>query len=173
MKTINTILFLLFSTVSIAQQNSNALYTGRKNSSGENSNSQKISSPKNINQSYIQKDKQTITIFEKLILTNIVPIGEEIKSKYDNKDWRLITWHEPISKTYKFSVEKLDALGYEYIEINVDDGRHKSYAFRNCKNGIIFQVTEWYAEHLVSLSMQWYSPEVRRAIGYLRFCDLK
>ena len=118
----------------------------------------------------IKKEEQTISTFEKYILINHEPYGDGITSRYDNKDWRIISWHESIGKLYKYSTEKLDILGYEYLGVTVNDDRHRTTTYRSCKSGIVLSVTEWYLEQKVSLSMQWYSPEVRRAIGYLRFC---
>ena len=119
------------------------------------------------------KDR-TLPYFERVILDRKIPVGEGIQTKYDDKQWRLITWKGGTSsKIYNYSMEKMDMLGYEFVKVSISDNRHKVYVYRNCKKSLIFEVTEWFNERILILDLKWYDKNIKNKIGYLMFCDLK
>ncbi|KQC00687.1 hypothetical protein [Pedobacter sp. Hv1] len=110
---------------------------------------------------------------ERLIINNITPTGNKIATKYNDKLWRLINWRESTNKIYKYSLEKMNLLGYEFVNISVNDGAHKTYVYRNCIKGLVFEVTEWFSEGIISLNLNWYDKSIKNRIGSLIYCDLK
>lgn len=115
------------------------------------------------------EDKRSITYFEKFIIAGNKPIGTNVETKYDN-DYRAIIWSDPLIKDYKYSNEAFDKLGYEFVTETEGDNYQSSKTYRNCSKSIIIEVTEWYGVKL-SIAMQWYSPRVKKGVGYLAFCE--
>lgn len=111
--------------------------------------------------------------FEELIIGNKIPISDKVAYKYNDKLWRLVSWRESNSKIYKFNQEKLDLLGYEFVKTSIDDYAHKTNVYRNCTKGLVLEITEWFSEKIVSISLNWYDKSIRPRIGYLVYCDLK
>ena len=115
-------------------------------------------------------DLKTIKYFENCITNKTIP-ENIVDYKYES-DNRIIVWNDPLSKDYKYSNESFDILGYEFVKNNIDDYQHKSKLYRSCSKSIIIEVTEWYNLKL-SISIQWYAPEIKKSIALLQFCDLK
>ncbi len=113
-------------------------------------------------------DSKTLKYFETCILNSDYP-DNSVSHKYEN-DYRLIVWDDLLIKDYKYSNAEFDKLGYDFVKINDGDGNQSSKVYRNCSKGIVIEVTEWY-NYKISISMQWYAPNVRNGIGELMFCQ--
>ena len=114
-------------------------------------------------------DLKSITSFEKYIMSGRKPILTKVETKYEN-DYRAIIWDEPLIKNYKYSNEAFDKLGYEFVTETEGDDYQSSKTYRSCSKSLIFEVREWYGLKL-SISMEWFSPKVKRGIGYLAYCE--
>ncbi len=117
----------------------------------------------------LKEETKTITYFEKIIIDGSKPNSIDAETKYEN-DYRVIVWNEPLIKSYKYSNEAFDKLGYELVEKNEGNDQQHSIVYRNCQKGITVEVTEWYKMKF-SIAMQWYSPLVRNQIGNLVSCN--
>jgi hypothetical protein len=113
-------------------------------------------------------DTKTIKYFETCIINETYP-DNVVDHKYET-DYRVIVWNDPLIKSYKYSNEEFDKLGYDFVKSNPGDRNQTSKIYRNCSKGIVIEVTEWY-NLKYSIAIQWYSPSVRRSIGYLMFCE--
>jgi|GEM_PF-2230692 len=122
----------------------------------------------------VEAENKTLPNLEKIILSGKKPIGEGIQTKYDDEQWRLITWRAGSSnKIYNYSIEKMDMLGYEFVKVSISDRRHKVYVYRNCNKNLVLEVNEWFDEKMLVLDLKWYDKSIKNRIGYLMFCDLK
>jgi hypothetical protein len=110
-----------------------------------------------------------VTYFEKFIISGTTPPDTNVQTKYET-DYRVIVWNEPLIKSYKYSNEAFDKLGYELVKKNEGDNQQTSNVYRCCSKGIVIEVTEWYNFKL-SIAIQWYAPSMRRQIGYLMYCN--
>lgn len=129
--------------------------------------------PNIIDKSTLEFQEQNLINFEKLIIDNKMPRGDGIETKYDDKQYLLIVWKGGSNNNiFNYSVENMALIGYEYIKVSISDSRHKVYVYRNCSKNLVFEVTEWFSEKKVSLSLQWYDGSIKNQIGYLMYCDL-
>jgi hypothetical protein len=70
---------------------------------------------------------------------------------------------------FKYSNDALDKLGYEYIKTS-ESNSQRTKVYRNCSKSIAIEITEWYDLKL-SISMQWYSKDVKGRTIYLMTCQ--
>ncbi len=119
--------------------------------------------------SFAQDSENSLSYFEDCIVNSTIP-SNCISYKYeDNK--RLIVWNEKLIKSYKYSNEAFDKLGYDYVKVANRDNMHYTKVYKSCDKGIVIEVTEWYNLKL-SISINWFAPNIRRSVMYLMYCDL-
>jgi hypothetical protein len=108
--------------------------------------------------------------FENYIVTETPPPLDlaAYQTKYE-RDYKVIVWNDKLSNAYSYSTEVLAKTNFEYLGKSDEDDNHITFVYRDCSKNLIVEVTEWYNSKL-SISMQWYSPSVKRSIGYLKYC---
>ncbi len=111
---------------------------------------------------------KSISYFENCIVNKINPIGAD-NFKFET-DSRLIVWSDPLTKSYKYSNEEFDKLGYEFVKKTDGDKNQYSKIYRNCKKGIVVEVTTW-LNNKFSISFQWFPSNLRTQIAYMTDCD--
>lgn len=111
---------------------------------------------------FSQSPNNLIKTYERKIIADIEPEDENVQVQYQ-KDMRVIVWKVPTNESFKYSKENLYNSGYESINSN-----SRSRIFRNCPNNIVIEISENYG--FLTISMQWYSENVKGSIGNLMYC---
>ncbi len=119
-------------------------------------------------ESIITDERKSIPYFEKFVSVGNKPPDIDIQTQF-NADMRVIVWNEILTMGFKYSNDALDKLGYEYIKTS-ESNSQRTKVYRNCSKSIAIEITEWYDLKL-SISMQWYSKDVKGRTIYLMTCQ--
>jgi hypothetical protein len=109
-------------------------------------------------------DSNSISYFEDCIIKGIKPSGSGVQTQYDQQGFRAIVWNDAMIKSYKYSNELFDQLGYEVVPSDYKDKK----AFRNCKKGILIEIGEWNGQ--LSITMSWFDQSLKKQNKYFMFC---
>lgn len=117
------------------------------------------------NNSNFANNANSIEAFEKHILQGSKPPNSNVETKYEN-GYRAIVWDVPLIKTYEYSNEVFDKLGYDLVQ---SDYKNKK-AYRNCAKGVLVEVGECNFKQGLCITMQWTSKDFRKSNKYFMFC---
>lgn len=122
------------------------------------------------NNSIQSNDEKSLEYFEQCIISGTKPKKSLVDdSPPYQSDWRVLNWNEALIKSYKYSDEAFDKLGYD--RVNSDYKNKKAY--RNCKKGILVEVGEYNlggGTNRLSITMQWYGGTFKKQNKYFMFC---
>ena len=112
-----------------------------------------------------ENDNLSIAYFEKHILNSTIPSNSAVQTKYEN-GYRAIVWDIPLIKSYEYTNEIFDKLGYDIVKSDYKN----TIAYRNCSKGILVEIHNCEFKQGLCITMQWLSANVGRQNKYFMFC---
>lgn len=103
---------------------------------------------------------------ERVVITGEIPSDFFDYEKKFEKQYRAIAWRDELIKSYKYSNQLLDTLGYHVAKSVGND-----IDYYNCEKGTLLFIK--YLPNIISIRIEWWEKSVRPETMYLMYCNIK